>query len=216
MKNWHHRQIIIEETQELSLVRQGRWDMLMPEDCWGVYHEVGSFPPCAVSSNIWFIPAGSYQQVHTNRVTTRQTKPQRKQCTFFLRPDFPPGSQPTRSSTSPQLPLAMFSSSIRRGEQSCQQLGDFLHIEWGIGLWQSWGVRVFLPLLYSPLSPSLMALFVAVPGLGCPSLEGSYLSLTNQPSFRAKQGEVGRQGLHFCQEDRFCLRSGSWPQGLFT
>ena len=52
MKNWHHLQIIVEETLGLSLVRVG------------------------FSSGVCFIPTG-------------QSKPQRKQCIFFLWPDEP-------------------------------------------------------------------------------------------------------------------------------
>ena len=57
MKNWHHLQIIIGETQGLSLVRVCEICWLQ-KVIWSVYHEVGSFTPYTLSSVIWFIPTG--------------------------------------------------------------------------------------------------------------------------------------------------------------
>ena len=56
-----------------------------------------------------------------------------------------------------------------------------------------------------------------VPVIGCSSsYEGSYWSLANQSSTRAKQGEVREAGAALLREEMFCLLSGSGPQGLFT
>ena len=82
---------------------------------------------------------------------------QRTKCTLFLRPDLPPGA--ICSSIRPQLPLALFSGWVRQGEQSSQEIRSLLQKEWGHKLWQSRGVRVFLPLLCRSLSPSPMALW---------------------------------------------------------
>ena len=56
--------------------------------------------------------------------------------------------------------------------------------------------------------------FKTMPVLGCSFLEESCPSLTIQPTPGAKQGEVKGAEAAPLPEDKLCLLSGLWSQGL--
>ena len=58
--------------------------------------------------------------------------------------------------------------------------------------------------------------FATRPILGHPSFEESYLSLANWSSTQGQAG-LGERGQRRCpyKEDKLCLLSGLWSQGLF-
>ena len=81
---------------------------------------------CGFSSNVCFL-------------LTRQSKPQRKQCIFFLWPDSAPGA------------VCSSTGWVRQGEQSSQEIRTLLQKEWRLRLRHSWGVKVFLLLPWCPI-----------------------------------------------------------------
>ena len=77
--------------------------------------------------------------------------------------------------------------------KTAKRLGD-LQKDWGLRLWQSQGVRVFLPILWRPLRPSLMAHCNSACLRLSLLLWGILPLLAKLSSTCAKQGEVKEAG----------------------
>ena len=135
---------------------------------------------------------------------------------FFLG-SIPQGIHPSQHRTA--LPSVIVSGLSQAGEgcKAAKRLGDFLQTEWGLRLCQSQGVRVHHPLfLYPPPKSFPESLFVTMLVLGHLSLVESYPSWANQSPAWGQPGWSKRgKRLQPCQEDKLCLLSGLWSQGLW-
>ena len=70
-----------------------------------------------------------------------QSRLQRTKCTFLFRPDLP--REPFIPVQGCGCPWHGFQAESGRVSKAAKRLGDLLQIDWGLRLWQSWGVRVF-------------------------------------------------------------------------